>query len=156
MDYSSQIQAITRKVEDLIAGETDLFLVAVKIKPTNNVKIFIDGDEGITIERLIQYNRSLYKDLEESALFPNGDFSLEVSSPGLDEPLKKFRQYQKNIGRPVEVITIDGLKREGKLLSTNEQEIVVEEIKGKGKKAEVIQHTILINQIKTTKIQIKF
>jgi ribosome maturation factor RimP len=89
-------------------------------------------------------------------MFPNGDYSLEVSSPGLDEPLKNFRQYQKNIGRPVEVITIDGLKREGKLLSTNEQEIVVEEIKGKGKKAETIQHTILINQIKTTKIQIKF
>jgi ribosome maturation factor RimP len=95
MDYSSQIQAITRKVEDLIAGETDLFLVAVKIKPTNNVKIFIDGDEGITIERLIQYNRSLYKDLEESALFPNGDFSLEVSSPGLDEPLKNFASIKK-------------------------------------------------------------
>ncbi len=156
MDYSSQIQAIARKIEDLIAGEPDLFLVEIKIKPTNNVKVFIDGDQGVSIERLIKYNRSLYKQIEESGMFPNGDYSLEVSSPGLDEPLKNFRQYQKNIGRPVEVITIDGLKREGKLLSTNEQEIVVEEIKGKGKKAEVIQHTILINQIKTTKIQIKF
>ncbi|HMW67463.1 MAG TPA: ribosome maturation factor [Chitinophagaceae bacterium] len=156
MDYSSQIQAIARKIEDLIAGEPDLFLVEIKIKPTNNVKVFIDGDQGVSIERLIKYNRSLYKQIEESGMFPNGDYSLEVSSPGLDEPLKNFRQYQKNIGRPVEVITIDGLKREGKLLSTNEQEIVVEEIKGKGKKAETIQHTILINQIKTTKIQIKF
>ena len=156
MDYSSQIQAIARKIEDLIAGEPDLFLVEIKIKPTNNVQVFIEGDQGVSIERLIKYHLSLYKQIEESGMFPNGDYSLEVSSPGLDEPLKNFRQYQKNIGRPVEVITIDGLKREGKLLSTNEQEIVVEEIKGKGKKAETIQHTILINQIKTTKIQIKF
>jgi len=46
MDYSSQIQAIAKKIEDLIAGEPDLFLVEIKIKPTNNLKIFIDGDQG--------------------------------------------------------------------------------------------------------------
>lgn len=156
MDYSSQIQAVSKKTEELIAGEPDLFLVEVKIKPTNNVKVFIDGDQGVTIERLIQYNRSLYKHLEESGLFPNGDFSLEVSSPGLDEPLKMHRQYLKNTGRSVEVVTADGLKKEGKLVSANEEEIVVEEIKGKGKKAEVVNHTIPFNQIKSTKIQIKF
>ncbi|HUM97141.1 MAG TPA: ribosome maturation factor [Chitinophagaceae bacterium] len=156
MDYSSQIQAIAKKIEDLIAGEPDLFLVEIKIKPTNNLKIFIDGDQGIAIERLIKYNRSLYKQIEEGGMFPNGDFSLEVSSPGLDEPLKSYRQYKKNIGRNVEVISTEGLKREGKLLSINENEIVVEEIKGKGKKAETVHHTILFNQIKTTKIQIKF
>jgi ribosome maturation factor RimP len=91
MDYSSQIQAIAKKIEDLIAGEPDLFLVEIKIKPTNNLKIFIDGDQGIAIERLIKYNRSLYKQIEEGGMFPNGDFSLEVSSPGLDEPLKSYR-----------------------------------------------------------------
>lgn len=156
MDYSSQIQAITKKTEELIAGEPEHFLVEVKIKPTNNVKVFIDGDQGITIERLIQYNRSLYKILEETAMFPNGDFSLEVSSPGLDEPLKLHRQYRKNIGRAVEVLTTDGIKKEGKLLAAGDTEIVIEEVKGKGKKATVINHNILYNQIKTTKIQIKF
>jgi len=156
MEQSTQIQVITGKIEELIAAETDLFLVEIRIKPTNNVKVYIDGDKGVTIERLIQYNRSLYKILEENGMFPNGDFSLEVSSPGLDEPLKSHRQYLKNIGRPIEVVTIEGLKQEGKLIRVEEQEIEVEEEKGKGKKKELINHIIPFKQIKTTKIQIKF
>jgi ribosome maturation factor RimP len=81
---------------------------------------------------------------------------LEVSSPGLDEPLKLRRQYLKNIGRGVEVTRIDGEKNEGKLLQVGETEIVVEEEKGKGKKKELVQHTIPFDNIKSTKIQIKF
>ena len=156
MNTESQIQIIENKVEALISAEPELFLVEVKIKPTNNIKVFIDGDQGISIERLVQYNRKLYKVFEESNMFPNGDFSLEVSSPGLDEPLKLHRQYVKNIGRFVEVSEKDGSKKEGKLISATEQAIEVEEQKGKGKKLEIVQNTILFENIKTTKIQIKF
>jgi ribosome maturation factor RimP len=156
MDYSLQIQAVIARVNELIAAEPDLFLVEVKIKPTNNIKVFIDGDLGVSIDRLIQYNRKLYKQLEESALFPNGDFSLEVSSPGLEEPLKLHRQYIKNTGRYIEVFTTDGVKREGKLLNAAEDKITMEETIGKGKKAEIKTHVIPFDQIKTTKIQIKF
>ena len=93
----------------------------------------MDGDQGISIDKLVQYNRSLYKQIEESNMFPNDDFSLEVSSPGLDEPLKLYRQYLKNIGRDVEVTEKDGGKKEGKLLSATEKEIVIEEVKGRKK-----------------------
>ena len=140
----------------LIEGEPEIFLVEIRIKPTNNVKVFLDSDNGVSLDKLIQYNRKLYKDLEENSFFPGGDFSLEVSSPGLDEPLKLRRQYLKNIGRGVEVTRIDGEKNEGKLLQVGETEIVVEEEKGKGKKKELVQHTIPFDNIKSTKIQIKF
>jgi ribosome maturation factor RimP len=156
MTIDSQIQAIEEKVKTLIEPEPDLFLVDIRIKPTNNIKVFIDGDNGVSIERLVQQNRKLYKDLEASQLFPNGDFSLEVSSPGLDEPLKLHRQYQKNMGRPVEVILKDGIKIEGKLINIGEDQIEVEEVKGKGKKMEIVPHTISYDDIKTTKIQIKW
>ena len=156
MNTESQIQAIENKVKALISAEQELFLVDVKVKPTNNIKVFIDGDKGVSIERLVQYNRKLYRDFEESNMFPNGDFSLEVSSPGLDEPLKLYRQYVKNIGRFVEVTEIDGSKKEGKLIGLTEADIVVEDIKGKGKKMETMQHTISFGNIKTTKVQIKF
>jgi ribosome maturation factor RimP len=156
MNSDPQIQAVEQKVEAMISAEPELFLVELKMKPTNNIKVFIDGDQGVSIEKLVQYNRRLYKEIEESNLFPNGDFSLEVSSPGLDEPLKLFRQYVKNTGRFVEVTEKDGSIKEGKLISVTEQKIVVEEIKGKGKKQEILQHTIPFENIKTTKIQIKF
>ena len=156
MNSEGQIQALEQQINGLIQADPDVFLVEVRIKPTNNVKVFLDADNGMSIDRLIQYNRRLYKEIEESGFFPGGDFSLEVSSPGLDEPLKLHRQYRKNEGRYVEVLLQDGVKHEGKLVTAGETEIVVEEEKGKGKKKETIVHTIPFSNIKTTKIQIKF
>jgi ribosome maturation factor RimP len=150
------IKVVESLVEALLANDPDYFLVDVRVKPTNNIKIFIDGDQGIPIEKCVQINRGLYKKLEELGLFPTGDFSLEVSSPGLDEPLKLLRQYKKNIGRQVELVLQDGSKLEGRLMEVSEDGIIIEETKGKNKKKEVINHTFLFDNIKTTKIQVVF
>lgn len=144
------------RVISLIEAEKDLFLVEIRIKPTNNVKVYIDGDQGVSVERLVYYNRKMARQLEEEGIFPNGDFSLELSSPGLDEPLKMHRQYVKNVGRPVEVVMLDGIKQEGVLKAVGEEAIELEMTTGKGKKMVVSQLTIPFIQIKTTKIQIKF
>ena len=148
-------RTVESRIIELLAEMPGYFLVDVSIKPTNNIKAYIDADQGAAIDQLSKINRALYKWIEEN-LFPNGDFSIEVSSPGLDEPLKLERQYLKNIGRFVEVLMKNGVKKEGKLLSASENEIVVEEQKGHGKKRELIEHTILKQEIKTTKVQIKF
>ena len=153
---SETIKAIEGLVQPILAGEPEYFLVEVRIKPTNNIKVFIDGDQGISIEKCVQVNRALYKQLEESGLVPPDNFSLEVSSPGLDEPLKLHRQYKKNIGRQVELVLQEGSRVEGRLLEVSEDGIIVEETKGKNKKKEVINHTFLFENIKTTKIQVVF
>jgi ribosome maturation factor RimP len=150
------VKTIEGLIQEILSGEPGYFLVEVKIKPTNNVKVYLDGDQGISIEKCIQFNRALYKRLEAVALFPGGDFSLEVSSPGLDEPLKLHRQYRKNIGRQVELILQDGIRVEGRLLDVTEDGIIVEETKGKNKKKEIVNHTFLFENIKTTKIQVVF
>jgi ribosome maturation factor RimP len=155
MQSEAQIGTIKKMIEGLLTDPKH-FLVEVRIKPTNNVKVFIDGDEGIPLSELIQYNRKLYKQLEESAMFPGDDFSLEVSSPGLDEPLKLLRQYKKNVGRYLDILLNDATKKEGKLLRITDDAIVIETETGKGKKKEIKEETILFNDIKNTKIQIKF
>ena len=156
MNIDSQIQAIEQKVMALIDPDPENFLVEVKIRPGNNIKIFVDSDRGMSIDKLAQYNRRLYRQIEESGLFPNNDFSLEISSPGLDEPLKLRRQYLKNIGRYVEILLKNGIKTEGKLMNATDQEVVIEEEKGNKKKKEIIQHSLSYDDIKTTKIQIKW
>ena len=153
MSIESQLEAL---VLEILEPDPSYFLVEIRIKPTNNVKVFLDGDTGISIEKCIAVNRAMYKRLEGSGMFPEDDFSLEVSSPGLDEPLKLFRQYVKNKGRKVEVVQKDGMKIEGKMLEVNEKEIELEEIKGKNKKQEIIRHLIPFESIKSTKIQIVF
>lgn len=156
MQTEDLIRIVSEKVNSLLANHLSHFLVEVRIKPTNNVKVFIDADEGVVLSDLIDYNRKLYKQLEESSLFPNGDFSLEVSSPGLDEPLKLFRQYKKNIGRFIDITLNDSSKKEGKLIDATEDGVVIETETGKGKKKEIKQESILFDQIKNTKIQVKF
>jgi ribosome maturation factor RimP len=156
MQTEAQIQAIKEKIGALLESHPSHFLVEIRIKPTNNIKVFIDADEGVILSDLIDYNRKLYRQLEESKMFPNDDFSLEVSSPGLDEPLKLFRQYKKNIGRFVEITLNDGGKIEGKLMEATEDGVVIEVESGKGKKKEIKQESVLFDQIKNTKIQIKF
>ncbi len=156
MANEPQIAVIERMINSLLADMPGYFLVQVRIKPTNNIKVFLDGDQGITIETCIKINRKLYNLVEEEKLYPDGDFSLEVSSPGIGEPLLMHRQYVKNIGRLLEVKLNDGAILEGELKAITNDSIELETVTGKGKKAEIIQHSILFDNIKTTSVQIKF
>lgn len=148
------IVPIREMLESLLADKPEYFVVDIKIKPTNNIKVFVDADNGASIDKLVSLNRQLYPLLEAAGLFPADDFSLEVSSPGLDEPLKSPRQFQKNIGRKVEVMLLEGAVLEGKLLSFNDTELVLEETVGK--KKEVKQTNINLSEIKHTKVCIVF
>lgn len=154
MIEQTQIQTIEKLIAPLLVD--DIFLVSVKVKPINNYKIYLDADGGLGIEKCIKINRALFKIMEEMGMYPDGDFSLEVSSPGLDEPLKLFRQYKKNIGREIEVVTNKEVTKEGKLTAVTEEKIDIEYTEGKGKKAVLKNEEIYFTDIKQTKVQIKF
>lgn len=149
---NSIVKQLTEKIEALIT-DSALFLVELTVSPANNIKIFIDGDTGVTIEAVSKINRALYRQLEEEE-FLNGDFSLEVSSAGVDEPLKFLRQYNKNVGRKVEVTLNEGEPVEGVLKAATEAEITLEETIGK--KKETKETVIPFSNIKKTVVQISF
>jgi ribosome maturation factor RimP len=156
MGFDILQKTIENYLNTLLKINEDVFLVEVKVNMGNDIKVFLDADNGITIEKCIRINRALYKQIEDDSLFPNGDFALEVSSPGIDEPLKLQRQYQINIGRIVEVLMNDETAKQGKLTSVTNDEINIEETDGKGKKAITKKITILFNQIKHTKVLVTF
>jgi ribosome maturation factor RimP len=156
MTNDTVVTEIEGLINNLLASEAGDFLVSVKIRPTNNIKIFVDSDEGMSIEKCVKYNRKLYAEIEEKAIFPDGNFSLEISSPGVDEPLKLHRQYVKNKGRNVLVTFKDGSEKDGQLLEVTETDIIIEQKTGKGKKAETYQHVIPFDNIKATIVQIQF
>ncbi len=147
-------KAIENFLNVLLKESTEIFLVELQVSPANDIKVFLDTDIGITIEKCIRINRALYKKIEEE--FPDGNFSLEVSSPGVDEPLKIKRQYKKNVGRMVEVVMHDNTRKEGKIIMADEEHITIEELEGKGKKAIIKTTDILFNQIRHTKVLTTF
>jgi len=156
MSTSSEQEKIEEFVNQFISKQPDLFLIEVKIAAGNKVTVLIEGDKGVTIDNCTQVNKALYKFIEEKGLFGDNNFSLEVSSFGVDRPLKMLRQYKKNLGRKVEVIMNDETKIEGTLTDANEENITIEEKTGKGNKMSTKKTTISFNQIKHTTVLITF
>ncbi len=137
-----------------ILEESDLFLVNLQVKPTNNIKVFLDSDSSLSVERISKANRMLYHLIEEQSIFPDGDFSLEVSSPGIEEPLLFFRQYKKNIGRTVCVSLTDNSEKTGVMKEVTEDGIIIET--KIPRKKEILMVVIPFSDIKKTIVQIVF
>jgi len=143
-------------VEEKIADRPELFLVEVKMLPNNKLIIHVDGDEGISIQDCVAISRHVGFHLEEENTIEQA-YNLEVSSPGVGEPLKLIRQYNKNIGRTVSIKLKEGLKKEGQLLAVTENNLQIEEsVKEKGKKAVAIQTDVPFNDILETSVLISF
>ena len=143
-------------VEEKIADKPNLFLVDVKFHSNGKLMILVDGDNGIGIDECVAISRHVGFHLEEENVIETA-YNLEVSSPGIDTPLVQVRQYAKNIGRNLSVKMADGTKREGILSGLTEDAIQIEEkIKEKGKKAEIVESMIPLEQISETKVLISF
>ncbi len=156
MEVNELKDRIYALIEPLLQEDPSYFLVHIKVKPGHIIRVYIDGDQGLPIKQCTSFNRRLYKAIEEAAWFPEGDFALEVSSPGVDEPLILNRQYVKNIGRNVEVILNDETVYVGNLKEVTDKDILIEWTAGKGKKATQEQLLIPFENIKSTIVQIQF
>jgi ribosome maturation factor RimP len=143
-------------VEEKIADRPDLFLVDVQMHGSGILSILVDGDNGVAISDCVAISRHVGFHLEEENAIEQA-YRLEVSSPGIDTPLKLLRQYQKNVDRSVKVKLKDGNIREGKLISTDDSGITIQEsVKEKGKKAVLLENFIKFEDISETIVLVSF
>lgn len=118
------------------------------------VLVIVDGDKGIGIDDCAELSRELSKNLDDTNLIPQA-FNLEVSTPGLDQPLKSKRQYVKNIGRNVRVRQTDKTE-EGKLTAVDDLSIQLTQTIGSGKKKEEKTIEIPFDKIDKTIVLVSF
>ncbi len=153
MNIKEQIKLL---VEEKIAS-TENFLVEVKVS-SGKIVVIIDHQKGVKIEDCVAINRYLQEKLDENGFFEK--YELEVGSPGMEEPLKILPQYKKRIGQYVSVLTFDGLKRSGILVSADDHflEINVEIKISNGKKKEIQTklNKIPFTDIKETRVIFSF
>ncbi len=150
-------QKIREMAEEMLQDDTH-FVVDVRIssgRTSRKVVVYVDGDEGISIDECAALSRSLGAKLEEDEAFPEA-YTLEVSTPGLDHPLEGLRRYRKNIGRDLKVSLTEGKDVKGKLVDASEERIVLEKKVGKGKKATVETVKIPLDKISKSIVQISF
>lgn len=159
---------IQDKIQDLISlkfEEEDFancFLVEIRFNASNNntLQIYIDNDIGLSIVPCRKLSRYIEEYLDESQALGE-KYVLEVSSPGLDQPLLLVRQYKKNIGRDLRIKLVDGNKVEGQIVAVTEEavtleKLVITKVGKKKKKKELVQTNYPYNTIAKAKIKISF
>jgi len=147
---------VAQVVENFIAG-SDLFLVDVSVTPSNEIEVQVDKPAGLRFEECADISRAVEAafDREEE------DFELTVGSPGLGEPLKILPQYQKLLGKKVEILLKSGIKFTATLLEATTEKMTVEyakmeAVEGKKRKQPVV-HTqeLTHDEVKWTKAYIQ-
>lgn len=148
--------AVANVVEAALA-ETDGFLVDVKVSKDNVVVVEIDSYSGVSIDDCIALTRKIESEFDRDV----EDYELEVGSAGLTAPFTAWKQYDKNIGNDVEVLTKDGKKLKGVLKSAGEEEFVItisKKVKPEGAKRPVMVEEdieLKYNETKYTKYLIQ-
>jgi len=150
-------ELVKNLVNEALEENESLFLIELNFLPNNKIFVVIDGDKGVSLKEIIRISRNVEHNLDRE----EEDFSLEVTSPDIAEPLKVQRQYVKNVNRILKVTT-EVAKFEGVLTSVDEKSIVLQwkarEPKpiGKGKVTVEKTATILYKEIQKAKVKIVF
>jgi ribosome maturation factor RimP len=153
MDLSTEIRNL---VEPTLAP--DQFIVDVLVsskKGPGKVMVLVDGDQGINIDACAEISRQLSKELDERNLIGD-NYLLEVSTPGVDHPLKLKRQYPKHVGRRLKIKLLDGTQVEGKLDQLNESELTLSQEVGSGKKKETKTISVPFAAVDKTFVLVSF
>jgi ribosome maturation factor RimP len=135
-----------------------LYVTGIRISSDNHVNVYIDGDEGVSIKDCVGLSRAIEAALDNR----REDFALDVSSHGATTPLVMPRQYNKHIGRTLEIKLNNGDKAEGELVSLDDEKLLIEfsvrENKpiGKGKITVSKKQEIKFTEIKEAKIKLKY
>ena len=114
-----------KQIEEIVQSRiegTDLFLVEVKVDTQNNITVTVDSPEGISVDTCVVLSQYIESQLNREA----EDFALEVSSPGVGQPLKVLQQYTKILNGTVEVLLSNGIKLNGILREANAEGILLE------------------------------
>jgi len=144
-------------VEAALEENPSLFLIDLQLLPNSKILVEVDGDAGIALNECIRISRAVEGNLDRE----EEDFSLEVSSPDITKPLQVLRQYQKNIGRTLQVKTLE-TTLEGTLVAVLEESIELEwkarEPKpiGKGKRTVEKKERIAFDAIVEAKVKLIF
>ena len=129
-------KGIVRAITEKYLESTDLYLVDLEVRPGNIIVVEIDHEDGVKIDDCVALSRHVESQLDRE----EEDFELEVGSASISQPFKILRQYRKNIGNPVEVLSKEGKKLYGILKDATEAGIVLtveKQIKPEGAKRKI-------------------
>lgn len=153
--WMDAVEEIKQFAEGKLApGQFIVDVIVSSRKGPKKVSVIIDGDQGVSIDDCAELSRHISNMLDETNLVED-NFTLEVSTPGLDHPLRFKRQYVKNIGRSLKV-KVGETMIEGRLEQVLEDKITLLQELGTGKNKEIKKQEILLSEIEKAFVMVSF
>ncbi|CAM1359518.1 Ribosome maturation factor RimP [Tenacibaculum sediminilitoris] len=150
-------ERVKELLQEALQENESLYLIDLQFLADNKIKVIVDGDLGVPLSECIRISRNIEHNLDRE----EEDFSLEVTTPDIAQPLTVKRQYKKNINRILKVKTATE-EFEGILTEVTEDAITLfwktREPKpiGKGKHTVEKTMTLTYQDIKEAKVKIIF
>lgn len=116
------------KISDEIVRNSNFFIVDVLFRGDQRkriIEIFVDGEKNVSAEDLAEISREINRVIEEKDLIKES-YRLDVSTPGVDRPLKFLKQFPKHLSRNFEItyyVDKEEKKITGKLVEINGEEL---------------------------------
>ncbi|MFC2425304.1 MAG: ribosome assembly cofactor RimP [Bacteroidota bacterium] len=145
---------IRQTIEEKLAS-TDCFLVSLSISGDNQIMVEIDSETSVDLDFCVELTRYIEQHFDRDA----EDYSLEIGSYSITKPFVDRRQYRKNIGRKVEVLTEESRKIRGTLVAVDNDDFTLEIeekelVEGQKRKKLVKKEiTLLYNSVKQIKLE---
>lgn len=155
MSFRAKVEQL---VEEFLQTREDLYLVDLKVSASNDVVVILDGDVSLSLQDCLDASRAIEFKLDRE----EADFSLQVMSAGLSEPLTLPRQYKKNLGRELEITLHNDEKITGELVEVDDEKVALmlryrrPKLVGKGKEDVEEKREIAFSEIKKALVVIKF
>jgi ribosome maturation factor RimP len=89
--------------------EVELFDIELSGRYKLLLRVTIDKEGGVTLDDCERFSRSLEAILDVEDPIPVS-YSLEVSSPGLDRPLRELKDFEKNVGKLARIVTVEKIE----------------------------------------------
>jgi ribosome maturation factor RimP len=153
---TTQSERLRGLLEPLVLAK-DLDLEAIEVTPVGRkrvLRIIVDSDESVLLDTCAELSREISDTLDETDAMGQGEYTLEVSSPGADRPLTRRRHYQRATGRLIKAQLTDGGELVARILEVDEDGLDLEVPGVKGRRP--TSRRLAFDEIAKARVEIEF
>ncbi|MER5852530.1 ribosome maturation factor RimP [Streptomyces sp. NPDC002012] len=153
---TTQSERLRGLLEPLVSAEQlDLEEIEVSRAGRRRVlRITVDSEEGVELDTCAELSRAISEKLDETDAMGEGEYVLEVSSPGADRPLTEHRHYVRATGRLAKLHLREGDELVARILAVDEEGLDLEVPGVKGRKP--TSRRVAFDEIAKARVEIEF
>ncbi|MGW0791019.1 ribosome maturation factor RimP [Streptomyces sp. NPDC002911] len=153
---TTQSDRLRELLEPLVSAK-DLDLEEIEVSRAGRrrvLRVIVDSEDGVELDTCAELSRGISETLDETDAMGEGEYVLEVSSPGADRPLTEHRHYVRAIGRLARLTLSEGGELVARILAVDDEGLDLEVPGVKGRKP--TSRRVAFAEIAKARVEIEF